>query len=168
MAGHVTYERNSTIWALNSLRQDALPRMLDDLGATSMDGIPETVCREVRSAHDKMVDLATIIPDKSFFRKSVWKTFEQYAEAYAKWNDVKGNDTASQKKRRDALSKVREKRNALATAIRKNQHIIDSEIDIKLVDDMYAALGGVVKKAPELFVELGNALTRYGKRRKDE
>lgn len=159
------YRRNSAMWALDILRQDALPRLLDDLGRSNIHGIPEETCTEVKSTHDEMTDIASLIPDKSFFRKSVWQAFQEYSDAYAAWNDVDGSDADAQKRRTKALKKVRGKRNALATIIRRNKHILSSELDIKLVDDMYSALGNLAQKSPEYFAKLAEAVARYSAKR---
>lgn len=155
------YSRNTPMWGLDILRQDALPRLLDDLGETNIRGIPETICKQVKATHDKMTDLATVIPDKSLFRKSVWQAFQEYADAYAEWNDVDGETEEAQVKRRKALKKVRAKRNGLATIIRKNKHILANELDIALIDDMYKALGNLAQNAPEYFGKLAEAIARY-------
>ncbi len=42
-------------------------------------------------------------------------------------------------------------RNLLATRQRKNQHILQSEVDLKLVNDLYGACGELAKSMPTLF-----------------
>lgn len=162
---HKVYPKNTAVWGFDIFRQDALPRLLDDLGATNQKGIPEEICDLVKGTHDRMTDIASTLPDKSFFRKSVWQAFDGYAEAYALWNDVEGDDPATQIERRKALKNVRNKRNVLATTVRKNRHVLESELDLKIVDDIYATLGDLVKNAPEYFQKLGAAVSRYDAKR---
>ncbi|MEJ6404945.1 hypothetical protein [Yoonia sp. 2307UL14-13] len=162
------YQRNTSVWALNRLREDALPRLIDDLKGQHEEGIPENICDEVKAAHREILDLASTIPDQALFRRSILPLLERYCDLYIQWNDIDGNDDSARKRRAELVKKIRKARLALATQVRKNMHVLENELDISLIDSMYKALNGIVQAAPKLFEKLSGAVTRYMNRREDQ
>lgn len=160
------YERNTAVWALNRLREDALPRLIDDLRDKHEEGIPEDVCVEVKATHQKLLDFASTVPDKSLLHKSILPVLEKYSEQYIAWNNIDGDDDESREKRRAAIKELRKTRHGLATVVRKNLHVLDNELDISLIDSMYKALSDLVTAAPNFFNTLAGAVARYFDRRK--
>lgn len=155
--------RGSVVWGVNRFRSDALSSLLDDLLVQEHSGILEQQCNQVKIALGFLVNKATSIPDSRGFwwRTTIWEELQDFLDIYEKWNSHYGDDLDSVKKRKVALRKLRAKRNRIATKIRKHQHVIQSELDLKLVEDMYEALGKLTKAFPDLFVELGAAVARF-------
>lgn len=156
--------RNTPGWALDRLRADALPRMLDDLRPFSDAGIHEAKCVEVKRALKSITDEAAAIPDGGIFRKALYQHFEEFSRLYTAWNDVNGSDASAIQQRENIQKQMRAERNRLAIAHRKNSHILNRELDLKIIDSCYAALNKLVRSVPT-FTKLAEAVARYFKRR---
>src|SRR4051794_6039130 len=83
-------ERGTTVWAVNSLRSDALVALLDDLVALEDFGLEEDRCVLVRKALAKLTNAATGIPDGSWWRRQIYQELQDFEALYAGWNDVNG------------------------------------------------------------------------------
>ncbi len=159
--------RNTPIWAFDRLRSDAIPKLLDDMAAAEASGFPEATCQEIHSNLGALTNLATEIPDKSIFRKSLWEHFEQLQKEYKLWNDISGNDADSVSRRKEQLKKVRRLRNKIATITRENRHILSRELDLKAIDSVYKGFNKLASGSPSLLRNLFAAISRYFSRRKD-
>ena len=167
----ISSNRGTVLWGVNRLRSDALVALLDDLTVQERNGISDSQCNQVKIALGFLVNSATAIPDENgWWRTTIWQELQEFLEIYEKWNSHSGNGDESVKRRRIALKKLRGKRNRIATKIRKHQFIIQSELDLKLVESMYDALGKLAKAFPDVFVQLGAAVSRFrqGIDKKDE
>jgi hypothetical protein len=162
----VSYPRNTSVWAFDRLRSDAIPHLLDDLRGCHLEGIPEELCMKIRAMHQGLLDLAATIPDDKLLRGSILESLQKYADCYVAWNDIRGNEPHHRTERDAAVRKIRDARQTLAATIRQNNYAISENIDLKQVDAMYAALEGLTKSAPRVFIRLGQAVARYLFRRK--
>lgn len=64
-----------------------------------------------------------------------------------------------------SFDEIRGCRDRLAKAVRVNSHILNKELDLKLIDSFYKSLGDLVRAVPRLFVKLSEAVARYFARR---
>ena len=99
----------------------------------------------------EIVNVASSIPDGSWFRGSIWKELQDFADIYHNWNSHYGNDPAIVQRRQEELRNLRAKRNRIARRIRKNQFVLQNELDLQLVEDMYAAFGKLAHSLPWCF-----------------
>ena len=151
--------------ALNSFRTDALSNLLNDLVLNEEYGFDDNdgkdVCKQVRVALGKIVNEFSSLPDGGFLRKVIWKDIQRFEDKYIAWNSIYGNDTHAITSRQKALKALRDRRNKIATRIRKNMHRLQSELDFALIDAFYKALQDLVKSLPDVFVNLNKAVSHY-------
>lgn len=153
--------RGTAVWGINRWRSDALVSLLDDLMDREEEGLEHYQCKQVQIALGYLVNAATSIPDDAWWRGTIWRELQEFSDAYERWNSHEGKDAELVKRRKQALVALRKRRNRIATKIRKHQYIIQNELDLKLVDDMYRALGALPTAFPELFKKLGSAVRRF-------
>lgn len=159
----VIAERGSVLWGVNRFRSDALVSLLDDLVALEDVGLEEPLCKKVKNALARVTNAATALPDNAWWKRQVWKELQDFGIIYEEWNGIDGLGKEKQEAREKKLRKLREKRNKIATKIRKNQFILQNELDLKLVRDGYEALGDLAKALPDLFKNLAAAVGRFAK-----
>lgn len=114
-----------------------------------------------------MVNEASAIPDGSFFRKSVYRYFERLLELYNTWNNP-NLEKGVINHRRLYISKMRKTRQKIARKNRKNQVILGEELDKELIRNLYSALGKLSNILPELFKNIGKAVTRFKKKDRND
>ena len=153
--------RGTVVWGINWVRQDALSRLLDDLLEQEKTGYPHETCGKVSEAIGKIANAASGLPDHSWWRRSIVSELEGFLKIYEDWNNHEGEEQEKIDGRKKELKNLRAKRNKLATRIRKNQHIIQNDLDLSVIDSMYEALSDLVKSSPEIFKSLAKALSRY-------
>jgi len=164
----VDASRGSALWALNQLRADALPRLMEDLLLIEPVGLQPDHCQKVQTALRVMWIQAADIPDKSLLPVSIQHDMERFLKTYQQWNDPQGTHPHSIQERQKALKAMIKRRHAMATRIRKRQHILSENLDLKVVDGMYEALAELPKALPEIFKNLAKAIGTYkGKSKKE-
>ena len=156
-------QQGSPSWAFNRLREDALVQLMNDLSNAQQAGLNKPACDLVKDALAKAVNCATAIPDGSFLTRPVWKDMRRFEITYHSWNEDKTPEPEAIKHRRKELERLRDLRNKIARRTRKNFAVIDKELDIKFVEDVYSAFGNLVTFAPEIFKSLAGALARFSK-----
>lgn len=154
----------SKLWAFDRFRSSALPKLLDDILKYERVGFSEDECNQVRKTLDKILNLCSEIPDKSFFKKSIYSRLLEFKELYIKWNEVKGSDKKSIADRNKILEKLRSKRSQLAKTVRKNSFILENELDLNLLKSIYEALGDLAKALPKIFTNLSKAVSSFFKK----
>lgn len=167
MAGDIILldaSRGSALWAFNQFRTDALTQLLNDLTALEQVGLKIDQCDRVKRTLAELTNIATAIPDGSYFRSAIWKEFEHFSDIYAQWNSHEGGDPAFIKRRQTELRRLRARRHKIANRIRRNQHILQNDLDLKMVSDMYRALGSLTKALPEIFLSLAKSVERFADR----
>ena len=160
--------RGTGLWGINLFRADALSQLMNDLLYREKVGLHDEQCDKVKLALGEIVNLASSIPDGSWFRGTIWEELQDFADIYTHWNSHYGNDPAIIQRRQDELRKLRNKRNRIARKIRKNQHVLQNELDLQLIDNMYAAFGKLVQSLPEVFVNLAKAIERFSVRKSSD
>ena len=154
--------RGTVIWGFNRFRSDALVQLLNDLLEKENEGLSDNHCEHVTKALGQVVNLATAIPDGSWFKSAVWKELQDFEKLYQEWNSHTGEDAL--RKRKKTLQSLRKKRNRIAKRIRRNQFILENELDLKLIEDMYGAFGQVTRALPDIFRNLAGAVGRFQKK----
>lgn len=145
----VDASRGTGLWALNQLRSDALPRLMEDLLYLESVGLPAENCQKVQTALKRMWIHAADIPDRTLLPISIQHDMERFLKTYEQWNDPQGTNAHSIQERQKALRKMVDRRHKMATRIRKRQHILSKELDLKVVDGMYEALAELPKALPD-------------------
>ena len=152
--------RGTPLWSVNRLRSDLLVGFLDDLLVQESVGLADDHCRQVKIALGQMTNAAAAMPDHSFWRGPIWKDLEKFEDIYAEWNSHQGPDPVVIQARRRALRKLRGRRHKLAHRVRRSQFVLQNELDLKLVSDLYAAMGSLSKALPEVFVNVSRILAK--------
>ena len=155
----VDASRGTVLWNVNRFRTDVLVSLLNDLSELEETGLEEHECRQVQSALAKMTNTATAVPDHSFWGRSIWSQFKRFEEIYDEWNGHEGTGREIAKARRSSLQKLRSRRNRIASRIRKNQFLLQNELDGKMIKDLYEAFGALSNSLPELFRNVSRALS---------
>ncbi len=143
---------------IEDIRRYQMRALFDDLHEREGLGLEDHHCDLIKAALASVCNVASEVPDGSFWSGTILTETERVFDAYANWNGVKGEDKAAEKARKAALRKLRKKRQRLARRVHVNQFILKNEIDKKLVDDMHQAFGNVVKNAPDIFINLAQAM----------
>lgn len=161
MSKEIEAGRGSLLWSLNTFRSAVLPNLLDDLMIREKIGLTSEQCEQVKFALGKVINAATGFPDGGFLNRAVWKEIEKMSVLYEKWNEIEGDGEKAIHQRTRLLKKLRHQRNKIARRIRKNQYIISQELDLKVVESLYTAMGDLAKTLPEIFVNLSKAIKKY-------
>lgn len=161
----VDNRRGTVLWGIYSLRADGLSRLLDDLVDLETKGLLQHECKQVQAALTKIAGRAAAVPDGSFWRSQIYREFEVFAELYEEWNSREGPSEEAIGHRKRTLKKLRHQRNKLATRIRRNQFVLQNELDLMLVEGMYTALRDLTTSLPEIFKGLAEAVARYDLRK---
>ncbi len=159
----VSVEKGSVLWSVNRFRSDALGSLLDDLVVLEDLGLDEALCKKVRMALARITNAATELPDDAWWKRQIWKELQSFETIYEQWNNIDGEGKDKREARKEKLRQLRKRRNKIATKIRKNQYILQNELDLKLVRDGYEALGDLSKALPEIFKNLAAAVGRFAK-----
>ena len=149
------------LWAANRFRSDVFPHLLDDLLVAEQNGLPLGVCPKLQIALGEIVNAATEFPDGSFWRSSVLGHVQKLENLYREWNDVLGEDETAIYTRRRKLNQMRNRRHKLSTAMRQNQAALAKQLDLKLMEAMFEALGDLTKALPSIFMNLAKAIGRF-------
>ncbi|MBN1155553.1 hypothetical protein JXB12_11605 [candidate division KSB1 bacterium] len=153
--------QGTPIWGFNKFKQDALVKLMNDLYGLRKNGITPEQCQIITNALESISFSLSEIPDDFLFRGSIMSAFDDFKEEYIRWNEVQGNTVKDVKERQKILNKMKKRRHKLATITRRNQYIISKNLDLKLVEDIYKALGNIPNALPDLFVNLGSAINDF-------
>lgn len=161
MSKEIDASRGSLLWSLNTFRSTVLSNLLDDLMIREKIGLTPEQCEEVKIALGKVINAAAGFPDGGFLNKAVWEEIETMSALYEKWNDIEGDGEKFIHQRKKLLKKLRHQRHKIARRIRRNQYIISQELDLKVVESLYTAMGDLAKALPDIFVNLSKAINKY-------
>ena len=153
--------RGSALWGMNRLREDALPHLLDDLLFLERKGLDQETCGKVKLALGQIVNAATSLPDGGFLKPVIWRQFAVFEELYHEWNFREGDDPEAANHRHAMLKKMRHRRHKIAQSIRRNQYILANELDLRIIDACYDAMGSLTRAVPDLFGNLAKAVGRF-------
>ncbi|HEV3051329.1 MAG TPA: hypothetical protein VGX50_13535 [Longimicrobium sp.] len=134
-------------------------QLMIDLSRLEQRGLTRVECDRVRQALEELAIAASAIPDKKLFGSSIRGKLIRFAEAYVAWNGHTGKDHATRMARRAALKRLGDRRQELAGVERRNWHILRSEIDLVIVNQIYGALGTIITAMPDLFANLAKSVS---------
>jgi hypothetical protein len=158
-------ERGTVVWAFKRMKEDALPALMDDLLEVQDSGIRVDQCKSIEIALGKMVNAATSIPDGNLFRAAIWQVMQNFEKTYSSWNIPKGATPEAASHRRQELEALRKLRHKIAKKTRKHGHVLAENLDLRLMEEIYEALGDVVSSGPDIFKELSKAVARFAQRK---
>jgi hypothetical protein len=153
--------QGSTLWAFNRFRSDVLTTLLNDLSRHEARGIDDVTCARIKYALSTLVNLSTALPDGGFLQRSVFDELLIFERRYTEWNAVERFDAPGRVR---ALKRLRESRKRLSNIIRRNQYVIQSELDLELIRSMYEAVENLVTALPSVLSGLGRVLERISQK----
>ena len=159
--GQVDARRGTALWGINRFRSDALVQLLNDLAGFQEAGIESQPCRQVSSTFAKITNLSSTSPGGSFWHKSIHVLMQEFQNHYIRWSSHQGPDAAEA--RRKTLQDLRKTRSRIANRVRENQFILQNELDLRLIQNMYEAMGELATSLPDRFKNLSRAVARFGK-----
>jgi len=167
--------RGTPVWAFMELRKVALVKLMSDLVDREDCGLPDADCNRVKATLEKMAVVFSGVPDsKAFLKTTIHARFVEFADAYERWNDEPKSlgpdehDKAA-KLRKKLLRRMQQSHQRFSSTQRKNMHILDRELDLKLTQDLYGLLGSLSKSLPEVFKGVGESVAKFiGKHDKAE
>jgi len=153
--------QGTSIWGFNKFKQDALVKLMLDLHQLEYDGLNDEQNQIITDALEKISISLSEIPDDFLFRSSIMSAFDKFKDEYIAWTEVKGSDWEALRKRREIMEKMKKRRHKLAAITRKNQYILSENLDLKLIENIYEALGSIPNALPDLFRNLGSAVNNF-------
>jgi hypothetical protein len=153
--------RGTPLWALDRLRSDALASFLADIVAREEDGLSSADCDQVRAALEELVGAAQTLDEDSVLKSLVWKELEAFQQIYAQWNHPTGRSPEARRDRREALRRLRRRRDKIAELVRERQDKLADEFDLEFIRQSYRVMARIVQRAPGLFPNLGRAVLRF-------
>jgi hypothetical protein len=153
--------RGSVLWGFNRFRSDALVQLLNDLLRLEQVGLPDAKCELVKDALRRILQASANTPAKSWLSSFVTGDLEEFDNLYSVWNSHGGEGAA--RKRSETLKQMQRRRHRLASKIRSNQLILATELDARLIGEIYLALEDLSSSMPEVFKRLSQAVNRYNR-----
>ena len=84
----------------------------------------------------------------------IYQDIEKFADLYAGWNDVKGQDEESRQERAKSRLKLKRQRQVITDKARQLQYELDNNLDQKLLEAGYSAIGDLTTLVPDLLNNL--------------
>ena len=156
--------RGSTLWSFNYFRQSILTNLLDDLYDLESRGLDDKICNKIQAFLEYFGNAATDIPEGGFMTGPIYKDIEKFANFYENWNKIKGEDEESRQKRRSVRSKLKEQRQVITNKARRLQYELDNNLDQKLLEAGYRAIGDLTTLVPDLLNNLTQSFNEFVKR----
>jgi len=156
--------RGSTLWHFNYFRQSILTNLLDDLYDLESTGLDDKICNRIQSFLEYFGNAATAIPEGGFMTGPVYKDIEKFTNFYVNWNNIKGEDDESRQKRRSARLKLKGQRQVITNKARRLQYELDNNLDQRLLEAGYGAIGDLTTLVPDLLNNLTRSFNEFVKR----
>jgi predicted nucleotide-binding protein (sugar kinase/HSP70/actin superfamily) len=160
----VNNTRGSTLWSFNYFRQNILTNLLDDLYDLESTGLDDKICNKIQAFLEYFGNAATDIPEGGFMTGPIYKDIEKFTNFYVNWNKIKGEDEESRQKRKSARLKLKEQRQAITNKARRLQYELDNNLDQKLLEAGYRAIGDLTTLVPDLLNNLTQSFNEFVKR----
>ena len=94
----------------------------------------------------------------------VYKDIEKFTNFYVNWNNIKGEDDESRQKRRSARLKLKGQRQVITNKARRLQYELDNNLDQRLLEAGYGAIGDLTTLVPDLLNNLTRSFNEFVKR----
>ena len=157
--------RGSMLWSFNFFRTNILTSLLNDLYDLESRGLEDEICNKIQASLEYFGNAATEIPKGGLMTGSpIYKDIEEFANLYAEWNRIKGEDEKSKEKRREARIKLKKQRQVITNKARKLQYELDNNLDQSLLEAGYRAMGNLTNLVPDLLNNLTKSLNEFIKR----
>jgi hypothetical protein len=160
----VNSTRGSTLWSFNYFRKNVLTNLLDDLYDLEASGLKDDICRKIQDFLEHFGNAATDIPAGGFMTGPIYRDIEKFTNLYVSWNDIKGEDEESHRKRRSARLRLKEQRQIITNKARRLQYELDNNLDQKLLEAGYRAIGDLTTLVPDLLNNLTQSFNEFVKR----
>ena len=156
--------RGSMLWSFNYFRKNILTNLLDDLYDLEDTGLEDDICRKIQDFLEYFGNAATDIPEGGFMTGPIYKDIEKFTNLYVNWNEIKGEAEDSRKKRMSARMKLKGQRQIITNKARRLQFELDNNLDQKLLEAGYRALGDLTTLVPDLLNNLTQSFNEFVKR----
>jgi hypothetical protein len=160
----VNNTRGSKLWSFNYFRSNILTSLLNDLYDLESRGLDDEICRKIRSSLEYFGNAATEIPRGGFMTGPIYRDFEKFTNLYAGWNDVKGQNEESRQERAKVRLKLKRQRQVITDKARQLQYELDNNLDQKLLEAGYSAIGDLTTLVPDLLNNLTQSFNEFVKR----
>ena len=161
---NVDNTRGSTLWSFNYFRKNILTNLLNDLYNLESTGLDDEICNKVQASLEYFGNAATEIPKGGFMTGPIYKDIEKFVELYIEWNNIKGEDQESGLKRKEARQKLKKQRQIITDKARRLQYELDNNLDQKVLESGYRAIGDLVTLWPDLLNNLTQSFNEFVKR----
>lgn len=156
--------RGSTLWSFNYFRKNILTNLLDDLYDLEGTGVDDNICEKIHAFLEYFGNAATDIPDGGFMTGPIYRDIEKFTNIYLDWNNIKGEDEGNRKKRRLARLKLKKQRQMITNKARRLQYELENNLDQKLLEAGYRAIGDLTTLVPDLLNNLTLSFNEFVKR----
>jgi hypothetical protein len=156
--------RGSTLWSFNYFRQSILTNLLDDLYDLESTGMDDEICNKIQAFLEYFGNAATDIPEGGLMTGPIYKDIEKFTNLYVNWNGIKGEDEDSRQKRKSARLKLKGQRQTITNKARRLQYELDNNLDQKLLEASYRAIGDLTTLVPDLLNNLTQSFNEFVKR----
>ena len=157
--------RGSTLWSFNYFRINILTSLLNDLYDLETKGLEDEICEKVQASLEYFANAATDIPEGGFMTGPIYKDIEKFTNIYADWNKIKGGGEEIRQKRKSIRLKLRKQRQTITNKTRRLQYELDNNLDQKLMESGYRAIGDLTTLVPDLLNNLTQSFNEFVKRR---
>lgn len=156
--------RGSMLWSFNYFRQSILTNLLDDLYDLESTGMDDKVSAKIQAFLEYFGDAATDIPDGGFMTGPIYKDIEKFTTIFVDWSKIEGEDEGNRQKRRSVRLKLKEQRQVITNKARRLQYELDNNLDQKLLEAGYRAIGDAITLVPDLLNNLTRSFNEFVKR----
>ena len=156
--------RGSMLWSFNFFRTNLLTSLLNDLYSLESSGLEDDICNKIQASLEYFGNAATEIPRGGFMTGPIYKDIEKFANLYEEWNKIKGEDEESRRERRAARQKLKKQRQIITDKARQLQYELDNNLDQKLLQSGYDAIGDLTTLVPDLLNNLTQSFNEFVKR----
>jgi len=160
--------RGSTLWSFNYFRMNILTSLLNDLYDLEFNGLEDDICQKIQASLEYFGNAATDIPEGGFMTGPIYKDIEKFTNTYIDWNKIKGDDNDSRQKRKSTRLKLKKQRQTITNKARRLQYELDNNLDQKLLEAGYRAIGDLTTLVPDLLNNLTQSFNEFVKRRGKE
>lgn len=161
---NVDNTRGSTLWSFNHFRKNILTNLLNDLYNLEASGLDDEICKKIQAFLEYFGNASTEIPRGGFMTGPLYKDIEKFGDLYESWNNIKGESEESAGKRREVRLKLKKQRQTITNKSRKLQYELDNNLDQKLLEAGYRAIGDLTTLVPDLLNNLTQSFNEFVKR----
>lgn len=154
--------RGTAVWGVNRLRSDLLPALLADLAKRESDGIERAQCMRMAKTLAQLADSATTLsPGEAAWKSALHADLTAFQEVFVAHNmDLQNKDEAI-RNRTVTLGQLRAIRQKLSDRVRRNLSAIEREVDVRVVETMFAPFRDLATEFRDTLPQVGSAVARF-------